>query len=95
MPIIGDWPEQGVRFDLERGGGPPWQYEGVAITPQARFRVSVTLSEAGDVRSVLAADAPPGLADKVRLVVKASWRHTRAEGARAPPRRIVRWRREL
>ena len=43
MPIVGDHPESGVRFVLERprAGGPPFQYEGAAFTPDARFANAV------------------------------------------------------
>jgi hypothetical protein len=93
MGIVGHHPETGVRIDVERdrADGPPWRYEGEAVTPLARFRVVATLAEDGGVSVELETGAPPGLAEKARLLVRAAWKHAREEEA-VPPRRIVRWR---
>jgi hypothetical protein len=93
MGIVGHHPETGVRIDVQRNGagGPPWRYEGEAVTPRARFRVAARIAEDGQVFVELAADAPPGLAEKLRLLVRAVWKHAREDEA-APPRHIVRWR---
>jgi hypothetical protein len=93
MGIVGDHPETGVRIDVERerAGGPPWRYEGVAVTPTERFRVTAVVGEDGAVSVELASAALVGLAEKARLLVRAAWKHAHDEGA-APPRRIVRWR---
>jgi hypothetical protein len=93
MGIVGHHPETGVRIDVERdrAEGPPWQYEGEALTPSARFRVAAAIAEDGGVSVELEVGAPPGLAEKARLLMRAAWKHAREEKA-LPPRRIVRWR---
>lgn len=93
MGIVGHHPETGVRIDVERerAGGPPWRYEGEAVTPSERFRVAALIAEDGAVSVVLQSGAPAGLAEKARLLVRTVWKHAR-EDAAAPPRRIVRWR---
>jgi hypothetical protein len=93
MSIIGQHPETGIRVDVERSAseGPPWRYEGEAVTPSARFRIAASVSVDGTVSVELQHGAPPGLAEKTRLLVRAAWKHAREDEA-APPRRIVRWR---
>jgi hypothetical protein len=93
MAIVGSHPESGVRVNIERPqeGGPPWDYQGEAITPTARYRVKATVAADGDIDVVLAADAPKGLADKTLRVLRSAWKHSRADGA-PPPRHVVRWR---
>jgi hypothetical protein len=94
VAIVGHHPETGVRIVVERtrAGGPPWSYEGEAVTPSARFRVTMTVEADGGVDVTLPSEAPAGLAEKARLIVRAAWRHARDDEAAAPPRRIVRWR---
>jgi hypothetical protein len=113
MGIIGDTPESGVRIDVARPreGGPPWRYEGEAVTSTGRLRLAATVSADGEVVVELGADeaseaageaGPPGAADpssaataeRVRLLVRAAYKHARAEGGEGqpPPRRILRWR---
>lgn len=72
-------------------GGPPWKYAGKAATPEASFPLETTLGEDGSVDVSLPADAPAGLDEKVRLLVRAAFKHAQGE-SRPPPRRIVRWR---
>ena len=100
MGIVGDHPESGVRVDVERPltGGPPWRYEGVATTAQERHPMTAVVSADGTVDVTLHAAprgqedaALSGLADKVRLILRAAWKHGQENGT-APPRRIVRWR---
>jgi hypothetical protein len=94
MGIVGHYPETGVRIDVERERaveGPPWRYEGEAVTPSERFRVAALIREDGAVSVELQSGAPPGLAEKARLLVRTVWKHAREDEA-APPRRIVRWR---
>jgi hypothetical protein len=93
MGIVGNHPETGVRIEVqrERAGGPPWLYQGDAVTPGARFHVSATIADDGMVSLDLQEGAPAGLAEKVRLLVRAAWKHAREDDA-PPPRRIVRWR---
>jgi hypothetical protein len=45
----------------------------------------------GTVAIDLPGDAPAGLAEKVRLIVRAACKRAAEDGA-PPPRRIVRWR---
>jgi hypothetical protein len=93
MGIVGDHPETGVRIDVQRdqSGGPPWRYEGEAVTPSDRFRVAALIAADGGVSVEVQSGAPTGLAEKARLLVRTAWKHSREEDA-APPRRIVRWR---
>ena len=92
MSIVGDHPESGVRFVLERpyGGGPPWRYAGEAFTPEARF--SLTAEVAADGVVTVAGGAPPEIAEKARLVLRALYKESRQEHDAAPPRKIIRWR---
>jgi hypothetical protein len=93
MGIVGDIPERGVRISLERPrvGGPPWVYRGEAVTPASRHAVTATVSSEGDVGVELPGDCPEGLEKRVRLVLRAAWKHASADGA-PPPSRIARWR---
>jgi hypothetical protein len=96
MGIVGSHPETGVRIEVERAreGGPPWRYRGEAVTPHARFAMTAAVTATGDVTIDVAPDAPAGLADKARLLVRSVCKHARDESS-PPPRRIVRWRAEL
>jgi len=94
MGIIGERPETGVRIEVERprDGGPPFRYTGHAVTPDARVPVVANVAADGAIEVELAQPAPsPGLAEKVRMLLRAAWKHAGDEGA-PPPRRIVRWR---
>jgi hypothetical protein len=95
LGIVGDRPESGFRIELERPlhDAAPWRYAGEAVTPGDRFGIEVSVEQDGTVSVQVPAEAgaPPGLAEKVRLLVRAAVKHARDEGA-APPRRIVRWR---
>lgn len=95
MPIVGPRPESGVRVDVERPlhAGPPWRYVGRAATPEASFALEATLREDGSADVSLPSEAPAGLDEKVRLLLRAAFKHAQGE-ARHPPRRIVRWRPE-
>jgi hypothetical protein len=109
MPIVGPRPESGVRIDVERPlsrarpqgaraqtsteGGPPWHYTGHAATPDASFALEATLGEDGSAEVRLPPEAPAGLDEKVRLLLRAAFKHAQGEEM-APPRRIVRWRPE-
>jgi hypothetical protein len=93
MAIIGEQPDGGLRVVAERPKtlGPPWRYEGEAAVPSARFRLVATLEADGSVDVDVDAEAPAGLADKVRLMVRTAWRRAREDGL-SPPYRIARWR---
>ncbi len=99
MPIVGDHPESGVRFVLERPPrvGPPWVYRGDAFTTEARFPLEVLVSAEGDVRvdaGNTAGEAPAALREKVRLLFRALHRQAKELPGREPPRKVVRWRGE-
>jgi hypothetical protein len=93
MTIVGEYPESGVRVEVERPvtGGPPWRYHGEAVTPTARFSLHLLAQEDGSVTVELADGAPPELSEKTRLMLRAVCRHAVKDDA-VPPRRIVRWR---
>lgn len=93
MAIVGRHLESGVRVVAERpvAEGPPWRYEGEAVTENERFRLVAKLDAGGAATVVLEPDPPAGLAEKVRLIVRAAWKHASEDGA-PPPRRIARWR---
>ena len=96
MGIIGSTPESGVRIDVARPreGGPPWRYEGEAVTSAARFTLISTVSVEGEVRIELPPEAPEGIGERIRLLMRAAYKHAREDG-QPPPRRIVRWRAEV
>jgi hypothetical protein len=95
MQIVGDRLESGIRVHLERAldVGPPWKYHGAAVTPVARFELSMALSADGAVHVDLAPGAPAGVAEKLYLLGRVLLKHALADGA-PPPRRLVRWRAE-
>jgi hypothetical protein len=82
-----------VRVVAERPatGGPPWRYQGDTTALGSRFDLVVMLDANGSVDVALSPDPPPGLADRIKLLVRAAWRHARTENV-PPPRRIARWR---
>jgi|SRR5215467_3634224 len=96
MSIVGPQPETGLRIEIERSraAGPPWTYEGEAVTPDTRFPLRATVARDGDVKVELSGSKAPGpLAESLRRIVRAAYRHARDENPEAPPpRRIVRWR---
>jgi hypothetical protein len=93
MAIVGHQVESGVRVTVERprDGGPPWRYEGEAVTQHDRFRLAAVLAADGAVTVELSPDAPSGLADKVRLIVRSAWKQAQRDEA-SPPLRLARWR---
>ncbi|HZU81959.1 MAG TPA: hypothetical protein VE987_03535 [Polyangiaceae bacterium] len=93
MSIVGDRPETGVRVVVERpaGGGPPWRYEGEAVTAGGRFPLAATIDAQGQVTVAVQPGAPDGLAAKARLILRAAYKHA-ADDASPPPRRLARWR---
>jgi hypothetical protein len=95
MAIIGQYPDQGIRLVLERprDAGPPWRYEGEAFLENRRFSIVAVLDASGSVAVEPSPDAPADLAERVRLIVRAAWKHAQPEGLE-PPRRIARWRPE-
>jgi hypothetical protein len=96
MPIVGDHPESGVRFVLERprGGGPPFHYQGSAFTPDARFALDAVVDDAGAVTVTARDGAPADVIEKARLMLRTLHRQAKTDGDGAPPRKIVRWRGE-
>jgi hypothetical protein len=105
MSIVGRAPESGVRIDMTRPreGGPRWRYEGEAVTPDETFGLVVTVSASGEVSVETAARGAagdPAIAERVRLLVRAAYKHAQSEGGgegamSPPPRRIVRWRADV
>ena len=95
MGIVGDHPETGVRFVLERGARgaseDAWVYRGDAFTPDARHSLEVHVSQGGDVS--VAGNAPPEIGEKVRLLFRTLYRDAAKSGGE-PPRKVVRWRGE-
>jgi hypothetical protein len=81
MGIIGERPESGVRLDLERprAGGPPWEYSGHVVTPAARFAARATVLGDGAVSVAIDGDAPLDIADQVKLIVRAAYKHAQAD----------------
>jgi hypothetical protein len=96
MAIVGDHPESGLRFVLERAhdAKTPWIYRGDAFTPDARHPLVVEVTEDGEVRVDAAPDAPPELAEKTRLLFRALFKQAKDSPGGAPPRKVVRWRGE-
>jgi hypothetical protein len=93
MAIVGHNPETGFRIEVERprDAGPPWRYQGHCVTPSACFLVVATVAVDGAVLVELGAEAPAGLGEKARLILRSAWKHAREEDV-DPPHRIVRWR---
>ena len=93
MGIVGDVPEGGVRITVERArdGGPPWIYRGEIVTPVARHAVLATVSAQGDVGVEVPDGVSPAIQQRVRLVLRAAWKHASADGT-PPPSRVARWR---
>jgi hypothetical protein len=92
MGIVGQHPETGVRVDVERtDAGPPWSYRGEAVTPDDRFALEARIEADGGVAIELDGRAPAGLGQRIRLLLRAAWKHAHEDGT-PPPRRIVRWR---
>ncbi len=107
MAIVGDHPETGVRFVVERPlrgqeggrdagarGGPPWVYRGDAFTPDARFPLEVQVAADGAVRVVVSDGLPADVAEKVRLLFRTLYRQAKDTPGGEPPRKVVRWRGE-
>ena len=95
MPIVGPFPEAGIRLEVERltDGGPPWQYTGEVALPDSNFLVAATLNEDGGIELEFMPAAPESLHERVRLLLRTALKHASDEG-RPPPRRIARWRPE-
>jgi hypothetical protein len=96
VAIYGDRPESGIRIAIERAKArevPPWSYSGSVFVPDATFDLRVTVDGEGNVDVILGEDAPPDLAEKVRLIVRTVYRQAKSDGE-APAWRIVRWRGE-
>ena len=93
MGIIGQRPETGVRLDVERpqAGGPPWRYAGTAATAEGEVPVTATVDAAGEVQVELGGPGAGELAEKIRLIVRAVYKHAAQDGM-PPARRIQRWR---
>ena len=88
MDQVSYHPESGLRIEVERRqqGGPPWCYEGRAVTPSSAYGVSAVVRMDGSVSVEVASDAPARLAQRVARVVKSA--------CAGLPDRIVQWRGE-
>jgi hypothetical protein len=85
-------PESGFRIEVERPTGeqgPPWRYEGVAVTPSGEYGIAVVVEDDGTVR-VESSAAPSRMTLGVATAVRTVCRHSVEPGAE-PPQRIVRW----
>ncbi len=69
----------------------PFTYVGTVHRGPEKIHVEAILHEDGTV-TVTTADKD--VADRVRLLIRAVYKQTVAEGLPAPPRKIVRWREE-
>jgi hypothetical protein len=100
MAIVGDHPETGVRFVLERPRqaedvtGGAWIYRGDAFTPDTRFSLEVTVARDGNVSVSGAAALPSEIAEKVRLLFRSLYKQADVASGGEPPRKVVRWRGE-
>jgi hypothetical protein len=94
MGIVGDHPEEGIRFDLERTtAAAPWVYVGSAFTNDVEHRVEASVDAAGAVAIVDEATLPKEVAQRVTMLLRTTWKRAVSERADAPlPRRLHRWR---
>jgi hypothetical protein len=88
-----DHPKTGLRFVLERPpSGPPWEYRGGVYGPTEAWPFTAVVRADGAV-DVSMPDAE--LAEKVRLLLRAAYKHAKKDAPDgAPARKIVRWRGE-
>jgi hypothetical protein len=86
-----DPPKTGLRFVLERtASGPPWEYRGAVLSTAEEQSVTAVVRAEGEVDVSM---SDPDLAEKVRLLLRAAYKHAKKDSpAGAPPRKIVRWR---
>jgi hypothetical protein len=94
MSIVGDHPEAGIRFDLERmTTSAPWVYAGSAFTNEVEHRVEASIDAAGVVTMVDEATLPKEVVQRVTLLLRTTWKHaTRERPDGILPRRLHRWR---
>jgi hypothetical protein len=91
MGIIGDHPEGGLRFDLERmTSSPPWVYTGTLATPGERHALHITVDASGAVVVHDESMLPGDMAQRTKMLVRTVVKH--ATDGRPPPQRIRRWR---
>jgi hypothetical protein len=94
MSIIGEHPEAGIRFDLDRTTtAAPWIYVGAAFTREARLPLRITVDAAGGLIVEDEAALPVEVVRRAKLLVRSIVKHARELGeGHAPPSRIRRWR---
>ena len=98
MGIVGDHPEGGIRFDLERvtpagEEGPPWLYTGAAFTHEAEHALKASVDAAGAVTVENEASLPKEVVQRAKLLLRTAYKHAQDGGhGTAPPRRIHPWR---
>jgi hypothetical protein len=96
MGIVGDHPEGGIRFDLERVTEvAPWVYAGSAFTRDAEHRLRASVDLDGAVVVEDEAKLPKEVVQRAKMLLRTAYRHGAhgpdSSGA-APPRRLHRWR---
>ena len=93
MSIVGDHPEQGIRFEFTRAASVEGMaiYGGFAFTPEAKHALRVVMDAAGLVTVEAEATLPKEIAERARMLVRTVVRHAKDGGGR-PPLRIRRWR---
>jgi hypothetical protein len=94
MSIVGDHPEAGVRFDLERvTTSAPWVYAGSAFTNDLTYPLEGSVDAAGVVVIKNEAGLPKEVAQRLSLLLRTTWKRATAERSDgALPRRLHRWR---
>ena len=98
MGIVGDHPEGGIRFVLERTtANAPWVYEGSAYDREVEHRLRATVDAEGRVTVDEEGALPKDVVQRAKLLLRTSYKHAREVGGDqgepfAPPRRVQRWR---
>lgn len=94
MSIVGDHPEAGIRFDLERTTtSSPWVYAGSAFTNEVEHRIIASIDAAGVVSVADEAALPKEVTQRVTLLLRTTWKRATSERPDgALPRRLHRWR---
>jgi hypothetical protein len=94
MSIVGDHPEGGIRFDLDRmTAEPPWSYCGAAFTRDSMFSLRIHVDAAGAVVVEDESALPAEVVRRAKLLIRSVCKPGKeAAGHSVPPNRIRRWR---
>jgi len=94
LRIVGDHPEGGIRFDLERTTTEaPWVYVGSAFTRDKDHRVRASVDGAGVVTVDDEESLPKEVVQRAKMLIRTAYKHAREDGGEGlPPRRLHRWR---